>query len=112
VCLFEKSDNLLSLDHGLTWANAQPRTAAFDADGRGLNSSTRFTLLEAAAVSGAIRADISATDLLYAIAHLCTPVPGEDLCERPPLVRSASESMIAEEHLTGHPAPTGQDCCT
>src|SRR5215467_16070409 len=33
----------LSLDHVLTWANAQPRTAAFDADGRGLNSSTHFT---------------------------------------------------------------------
>jgi AcrR family transcriptional regulator len=40
---------------------------------------TLASLLEAAAASGAIRADISATDLLYAIAHLCIPVPGEDL---------------------------------
>jgi AcrR family transcriptional regulator len=34
-------------------------------------------LLEAATASGEIRADISAMDLLHAIAHLCMPVPGE-----------------------------------
>jgi len=36
-------------------------------------------MLEAAVEAGAVRADISATDLLYAVAHLCTPVPGEAL---------------------------------
>ena len=34
-------------------------------------------LLDAAAASGAIRADIGATDLLYAISHLCMPIPGQ-----------------------------------
>lgn len=34
-------------------------------------------LLDAAAASGAVRADVSARDLLYAIANLCMPVPGE-----------------------------------
>jgi AcrR family transcriptional regulator len=34
-------------------------------------------LLEAAAAAGEIRADISAKDLLHAIALLCVPVPGE-----------------------------------
>jgi AcrR family transcriptional regulator len=33
-------------------------------------------LLDAAAAEGAIRADIGADDLLYAIAQLCQPVPG------------------------------------
>jgi len=40
---------------------------------------TLASLLEAAVEAGAVRADISATDLLYAVAHLCTPVPGEAL---------------------------------
>jgi AcrR family transcriptional regulator len=35
---------------------------------------TLASLLEAAAASGAIRADVSATDLLYAVANLCQPV--------------------------------------
>jgi AcrR family transcriptional regulator len=35
------------------------------------------SLLEAAAVTGEVRADISARDLLHAIALLCLPVPGE-----------------------------------
>jgi AcrR family transcriptional regulator len=34
-------------------------------------------LLDAAAADGAIRGDIGAHDLLYGIAHLCLPVPGE-----------------------------------
>ncbi|PRX50091.1 TetR family transcriptional regulator [Prauserella shujinwangii] len=38
---------------------------------------TLATLLEAAAASGAIRADISAKDLLYAVANLCVPVAGQ-----------------------------------
>jgi hypothetical protein len=33
-------------------------------------------------------------------------------CGLPPLVRSASESMIAEEHLTGASGADGLDCCT
>ena len=33
-------------------------------------------LLDAAAAGGAVRADVSAHDLLYAIANLCMPVPG------------------------------------
>ena len=37
------------------------------------------SLLEAAAATGEIRADISARDLLHAIALLCLPVPGEGL---------------------------------
>jgi AcrR family transcriptional regulator len=37
------------------------------------------SLLEAAVVTGEIRADISARDLLHAIALLCLPVPGEGL---------------------------------
>ena len=35
------------------------------------------SLLEAATATGEIRADISARDLLHAVAHLCQPVPGE-----------------------------------
>ncbi|MFY9926532.1 MAG: TetR/AcrR family transcriptional regulator [Streptosporangiaceae bacterium] len=35
------------------------------------------SLLEAATAAGQIRADISAKDLLRAVAHLCMPVPGE-----------------------------------
>lgn len=34
-------------------------------------------LLETAVALGAVRDDVSAHDLLYAIAHLCMPVPGE-----------------------------------
>jgi AcrR family transcriptional regulator len=34
------------------------------------------SLLEAATASGEIRADVSAEDLLYAVANLCVPVPG------------------------------------
>ncbi len=37
------------------------------------------SLLEAAAATDAIRGDISAKDLLHAIAHLCQPVSGEGL---------------------------------
>ena len=33
-----KSDNPLSLDHGLTWANAELRTDALHAEGRGSES--------------------------------------------------------------------------
>lgn len=35
-------------------------------------------LLDDAAADGAIRSDITADDLLHAIAHLCTPVPDRD----------------------------------
>ena len=35
------------------------------------------SLLAAAAATGDIRADISAKDLLHAVAHLCQPAPGE-----------------------------------
>ena len=34
-------------------------------------------LLEAAAAGGTVREDVSAQDLLYAIANLCMPVPGQ-----------------------------------
>lgn len=34
-------------------------------------------LLQAAAATGEIRADVGASDLLHAIAQLCQPVPGE-----------------------------------
>ncbi|MBO0872167.1 MAG: TetR/AcrR family transcriptional regulator [Pseudonocardia sp.] len=37
---------------------------------------TLSALLDAAATDGAIRGDIGAEDLLYAIAQLCQPVPG------------------------------------
>jgi len=37
------------------------------------------SLLEAAIATGEIRSDISARDLLHAVAHLCLPVPGEGL---------------------------------
>jgi AcrR family transcriptional regulator len=37
---------------------------------------TLTALLDAAAADGAIRGDIGAEDLLYAIAQLCQPVPG------------------------------------
>ena len=50
--------------------------------GIGLAMARRFAaagMLEAAVEAGAVRADISATDLLYALAHLYTPVPGEGL---------------------------------
>lgn len=35
------------------------------------------SLLEAASASGEIRADVSARDLLYAVASLCQPMPDE-----------------------------------
>jgi hypothetical protein len=35
------------------------------------------SLLETAAATGEIRADISAADLLHAVAQLCQPVPDE-----------------------------------
>ncbi|MFF0338251.1 TetR/AcrR family transcriptional regulator [Kribbella sp. NPDC004875] len=35
-------------------------------------------LLDAAAAAGAIRSDVTADDLMNAIAHLCTPIPGRD----------------------------------
>jgi hypothetical protein len=37
---------------------------------------TLSVLLDAAAAEGAIRGDIGAEDLLYAVAQLCRPVPG------------------------------------
>jgi hypothetical protein len=37
---------------------------------------TLSALLDAAAATGAIRGDIDAEDLLYAVAQLCRPVPG------------------------------------
>ena len=40
---------------------------------------TLGSLLDAAAASGEIRADVNARDLLHAVALLCQPVPGEDL---------------------------------
>lgn len=39
---------------------------------------TLATLLDAAAADGAIRGDIGAEDLLYAIALLCQPLPGRE----------------------------------
>jgi len=38
---------------------------------------TLTALLEAAAAGGEVRDDVSAQDLLYAIANLCMPVPGQ-----------------------------------
>jgi AcrR family transcriptional regulator len=38
---------------------------------------TLDALLKAATASGEIRTDVSAPDLLHAIAHLCQPAPGE-----------------------------------
>ncbi|QRP50970.1 TetR/AcrR family transcriptional regulator [Amycolatopsis sp. FDAARGOS 1241] len=40
---------------------------------------TLTALLDAAATAGAIRGDVPAEDLLYAIAQLCQPMPGRDL---------------------------------
>lgn len=40
---------------------------------------TLASLLEAAAASGAIRADISSEDLLHAVANLCRPAADDDL---------------------------------
>jgi AcrR family transcriptional regulator len=40
---------------------------------------TLGSLLDAAAATGDVRADISATDLLHAVALLCRPIPGEGL---------------------------------
>jgi AcrR family transcriptional regulator len=40
---------------------------------------TLGSLLEAATATGEIRADISPKDLLYAVAHLCLPIPDEGL---------------------------------
>lgn len=44
-----------------------------------LDAPTLASLLEAAAADGAIRADISSKDLLYAVANLCLPVADEGL---------------------------------
>lgn len=40
---------------------------------------TLDALLEAATAAGEIRADVSAADLLHAIAHLCQPAPGDGI---------------------------------
>jgi hypothetical protein len=52
------------------------------------------SLLEAAVATGQVRADISATDLLHAIALLCQPVPGEDLVYNQRLVAIFIDGLL------------------
>jgi AcrR family transcriptional regulator len=50
-------------------------------------------LLEAAAASGEIRADISPADLLHAVAKLCLPVPGETVAHSQRMVALLADGL-------------------
>jgi hypothetical protein len=52
------------------------------------------SLLEAAVAAGEIRADISAKDLLHAIALLCQPVAGEELVCNQRLVAIFTDGLL------------------
>jgi AcrR family transcriptional regulator len=51
------------------------------------------TLLEAAAATGETRADVSAKDLLHAVALLCQPVSGEELAHNQRLVAIFADGL-------------------
>jgi AcrR family transcriptional regulator len=55
-------------------------------------------LLDAAAEAGELRADVSAKDLLYAVALLCQPVPGEKLGYNQRMVAILVDGLL---HTTG-----------
>ena len=52
-------------------------------------------LLEAATAAREIRADVSATDLLHAVALLCQPVPGEELAYNQRMVAILADGLRA-----------------
>jgi AcrR family transcriptional regulator len=56
-------------------------------------------LLEAAAASGTVRDDVSAHDLLYAVAHLCMPTPGKG-----PEYNQRMVALLTDGLRTPHPA--------
>ena len=60
------------------------------------------SLLEAATASGEIRGDISAKDLLYAVANLCLPVAGEGVAYSQRMV-----ALLIDGLRYGAPAATG-----
>lgn len=55
-------------------------------------------LLDAASVTGEIRADINPKDLLHAVALLCQPVPGEELAYNQRMVAILIDGLL---HTTG-----------
>jgi AcrR family transcriptional regulator len=59
------------------------------------------SLLEAAVATGEIRADISAKDLLHAIALLCQPVPGEELVYNQRLVTIFIDGLLHTTDAAG-----------
>ena len=58
-------------------------------------------LLDAAAATGRVRADLNARDLLHAVALLCQPVPGEDLAYNQRMVAVLVDGL----HHTARPQP-------
>jgi AcrR family transcriptional regulator len=62
------------------------------------------SLLEAAADSGEIRADISPEDLLHAVATLCLPVPGEGVAYSQRMVALLIDGL---RYGAGHQPPAG-----
>ena len=55
-------------------------------------------LLEAAAASGEIRAGVSPSDILHAVANLCVPVPGEGVAYSQRMVAILVDGLL---HTTG-----------
>ncbi|MFB7091599.1 TetR/AcrR family transcriptional regulator [Streptomyces sp. NPDC056296] len=62
-------------------------------------------LLDSAAADGAVRDDISAPDLLYAVANLCIPVPGRGFDYNQRMVALLTDGLRTARHRTAPPAP-------
>lgn len=60
-------------------------------------------LLDAAETDGAIRSDITAEDLLHAIAHLCTPVPGREPAYSRRMVHLLMDGLRCGAQSSGSP---------
>ncbi|MGQ4511137.1 SbtR family transcriptional regulator [Streptomyces sp. DW26H14] len=80
VMWLQRYTELLGTKRGLASAlhSGDPAYEALPAYFRQKLTPALTALLDAAAADGAVRDDISADDLLSAIAHLCLPVPGAD----------------------------------
>jgi AcrR family transcriptional regulator len=68
---------------------------------------TLGSLLEAAAASGEIRADISPRYLLYAVANLCLPVPGEGVAYSQRMVALLIDGLRYGADASAEPGQAG-----
>lgn len=68
---------------------------------------TLTALLDAAAAEGATRGDISAEDILYAIAQLCQPVPGRGPEHSRRIVGVLVDGLRLRESEVSGPRPRG-----